>query len=132
LYSDARAKSLTVSPDGRLVAISLGHSVQLVDSRSGAVIRTISTPKADDIFGFGQLEWPPDGSAILAELWHGGRWLNSSLARIPLNGSAWAMTSLGIGTRGFSLSPDGKSLAVTQLKNTTQVWLMENFLPPAR
>jgi Tol biopolymer transport system component len=130
LYPDAGARSLTVSPDGRLVAISLGRTIQLVDIRSGAVARTISTPKADDIFG--QLEWLSDGSAILAELWNGGRWLNSSLVRIPLNGGAWAVTSLGTGTRGFALSPDGKSLAVTQLKNTTQVWLLENFLPPAR
>jgi hypothetical protein len=42
---------------------------------------------------------------------------------IWLNGTARA------GQQGFSLSPDGRSIAFQMGKNVTEIWALENFLP---
>lgn len=127
-FPEAGAAKIAVSADGRWLAVHQERKIRIVDTQSGEVRRTIPLAKPTD--DLGKMVWLADGAALLAEIWSGGWAARTSMVKIPVaEGSAWTSLDLGTGSNGFSLSPDGKRLLVTDLKQVAQVWLMENFLP---
>jgi len=80
--------------------------------------------------------WTPDSSAVIVEkdiasrreLWlvpiTGGR-----ARKLDIDTNIWMEGSAGAGEQGFSLSPDGHSIAFVMGKTVSEVWALENFLP---
>jgi Tol biopolymer transport system component len=120
-------RAVAISPDGRALAVVVNGTLQILDSKTAEIKREVPAPKPGDAFA--SAAWLQDGSSIVAELWSQGWAQNSSLVRIPLDGAPGKSVSLGTGTNGFSLSPDGRSLLLNVAKFHYQVWMLENFLP---
>lgn len=117
-----------ISPDGRWLATSIQHVLQIVPT-SGGVVRELPTGGRT----IQQLVWLPDGSALLtAEADTAIRWWRNGLdgARRPW----WpAGTSFSAGGRSVApneirqvaLAPDGKSLAgLTPRPGTSELWIL--------
>jgi hypothetical protein len=91
---------------------------------------------------FNPAAWTPDSGALIIQKNTGSRW---ELWRIPLAGAAPRKLDIDAslwrdggpswgdivqqGDTGFSLSPDGHNVALTVGKNTSELWVLENFLP---
>jgi dipeptidyl aminopeptidase/acylaminoacyl peptidase len=86
------------------------------------------------------IAWTPDSRSLLvlkrpanapAELWLAP--LNSGEPRkLEIAANGWVQGSEGALDSGFSLSPDGKRIAVLTGKRSAEVWALENFLPWVR
>jgi hypothetical protein len=90
---------------------------------------------------FSQATWTPDSGSLIIQKNTGSRW---ELWRIPIAGGQprkldidpgmWREEAAGLGPViqgdvGFTLSPDGRKVAITIGKNVSEVWAIENFLP---
>ena len=132
-----------LSPDGRYVwgLSRLDPSTQtgklLLVSVAGGQSRELLTITLRGE-GFGPpFQWTPDGSAVVAtknpfspskELWlvpvTGGQ-----PRKLDINPGLWMDEATGGGDRGFTVSPDGRSVAFQMGKTGAEVWALENFLP---
>jgi Tol biopolymer transport system component len=86
--------------------------------------------------GWGAGAWTPDSSAVIIhkntvsqpELWFvpitGGQ-----PRRLDIDPNIWLNGTTRAGQQGFSLSPDGRSIAFQMGKTVTEIWALENFLP---
>ncbi|MEE9269623.1 MAG: hypothetical protein V3V49_05110 [Candidatus Krumholzibacteria bacterium] len=125
---------LAYSPDGRRLAFF--EAVQAGDPTvvktipvSGGEPRELYTLEEGMRFHGGVgLSWTPDGRHVIVgrpyaedkpdELWI-----------IPANGGEPRKLNLGFKVKHMSLHPDGRRIAFTAGKYTSEVWVMENFLP---
>jgi len=141
LYSgDARFRSrLTLSPDGRQLAFVLGDQpedefpvIKIMPAAGGEardVLRGVQLPLCE-----APIAWTPDGASLL---------FIKQLGPTPLSKTElWSVSvrggeprKLGLAVEGMihiSLHPDGRHIAFTKAQNRDEVWVMENFLPPAK
>jgi Tol biopolymer transport system component len=124
--------SIAVSRDGRQIAFSefepdsknANHGRYLLKAipSSGGVARTLYAVKSSE--GIGGIAWGIDGSCLYFEraqyLW-----------RIPANGAEpRRIMKLGPshGVTQISIHPDGRRIAYSAGKQSTELWMMENFL----
>jgi hypothetical protein len=54
--------------------------------------------------------------------------------KLDIDPDIWLTGSVATGEQGFSLSPEGRSIAFQMGRTAAEVWALENFLPsgPAR
>ncbi len=131
-----------LSPDGRYVFGIAGFdpSTQsaslLVVPVAGGPPRELFRVSATVGFTPGPFAWTPDSSAMLAiknigssrELWlvpvAGG-----AQRKLDIDPDIWLEGRTGGRDSGFSLSPDGRSIAFQTGRAAAEVWALENFLP---
>lgn len=130
------AFNIDISPDGRsLVLVNrMGRrSVRIMPSAGG---------EAREVFGY-----EPTGNFVISPAWSkDGRFVVFAVQRepfelmwdlysLPVNGGEPRRIELGMGhPRHLSAHPDGRRLAFSSMGSNpaqNQVWVMENYLPPA-
>jgi Tol biopolymer transport system component len=126
------------SSDGRSLAFVLNHFgppmtrtlevLSLVDGSLRSVRQLTSSPTS--------ASWTPDGTALLLPIYRPGS-TEGNVNEVwvyPLDGSEPRKTALAGGfLRQLVVHPDGKQVAYTSHSpdRTTDIWLLENFLPKA-
>jgi Tol biopolymer transport system component len=129
-----------VSPDGRHLAVRLGidrpsqtFSILAVPTTGGEPRLIARVPAASSVNAWYQMSWTPDSRALLTARRSGTSaelWLiaadSGTERKLDIDVSGWSM-SLGPFS-GFTLSPDGKSIAFLMGKSEVEVWALENFL----
>jgi Tol biopolymer transport system component len=102
-------RNLTASPDGRSLALCQGNDIVIL-ATDGRVIRRVP------IVDVNELEW---GARLIAGI-------GADLWDIPMDGSApQKLASAGNRQPGFSLHPDGKQIAVTAGRLTSEVRVLK-------
>lgn len=113
----------------------------LVPVAGGQPREVLQLPQGESLFR--PFTWMPDSRALIIEKNTGSNW---ELWRVPVDGGQlrkldidpiiWreGVTNEGSivlqGDSGFSISPDGHSIALMTGKTVTEIWALENFLPP--
>lgn len=89
--------------------------------------------------------WTSDSSALIIQKYTGSKWelwlvpvttgrprkldIDPELWRAGISNSSNATPLVLQGDAGFSLSPDGRSIALMMGKTTAEVWALENLVP---
>lgn len=129
-----------LSPDGQYV---LGVSRFDASTQTGSILLVpVAGGQPRELLaqreGFGRpFQWTPDSSAVIItknpfsrsrELWlvpaTGG-----APRKLDIDPGVWMEDMTGGGDMGFSVSPDGRSIAFQTGKSGAEVWALENFLP---
>ncbi len=119
--------AVTRSPVLRLIPVAGGEPRELL--RLSEPERFMDRRQAREV-------WTPDGSAVIVVKNTGS---HLEMWRLPIDGgeprkldidpNLWRQGSIGVENQGFSLSPDGRSIAFVMGKGADEVWALENFLP---
>jgi len=129
---------LTLSPDEGQLAFVMAEDME---SRSKVlkVINAVGGEALDVLRGVempfceAPVAWTPDGSSLLfikQPSLHGRK---SELWLIPVQGGEPRRLELAAdGMRDICLHPDGRHIAFTEVKDRDEVWVLENFIPPAK
>lgn len=130
-----------VSPDGQYVFgttridPSTGSSLLLVPVAGGQP-RELFRVTIPEGFMPGPFQWTPDSSAVMAIKNTGSRrelWLvpvtGGQPRKLDIDPDIWMAGAGGGRETGFSLSPDGRYVALKLGKEAYEVWALENFLP---
>jgi serine/threonine protein kinase len=120
-----------ISPDERWIAYYMYNEprgkveIIITPSDGRAPNRVIDVPQTPDA-GFSTLRWTPDGSSILFQLMQDGA---SNVWEQPLDGrvARQVTTFPDMDINDFSMSPDGKTLAICRSKSTSDVVFIEGF-----
>jgi len=131
-----------VSPDGHSLAVQIRldpasqtTSVMLVPLAEGEPRILARVSGAQSVLNARTMAWTPDSRALLTarksgtvvELWLVD--VESARGRkLDIDVREWALGEDGGPSGGFSLSPDGKSIAFLMGKSGAEVWALENFL----
>ena len=127
----------SVSPDGRTVAAFVwekGEQTLFTVPAAGGpahdLVR-VATPEAN---GRVPPAWTPDGRYILFVKGARGRpQQNVQVWRIPAEGGEPLRTGLTVDELwSVRVHPDGRRVALGTAKLDSQIWVLENFLPPAK
>jgi len=128
---------LTVSPDGEYLSFSTADNL----AKQGFVIRILPTAGGEtrDILG-GKIEiftkhaWTPDGKTILfaKRTASGTKDEKRELWQVDSAGGEPKKVNVGMELRDLHLHPDGRRIVFTSGKTAREIWVMENFLPPAK
>lgn len=120
-----------LSRDGQQLAYQVpdaatGDTVVNLMPVTGGGGREVFRSKASAMF----LSWAPDGRHLLVG---GSGQADDALLLVPVDGGTPLRIDVGIkGVQSPRLHPDGRRLAFyTESKPSAEVWVMENFLPPA-
>jgi Tol biopolymer transport system component len=109
LLSGKGLRNLAASPDGKSLAVCEGNDIVIVDT-GGRLIRRVSMPEVKE------LEW---GTRLIAGI-------GADLWNIPVDGSApQELKSPGNRQAGFSLHPDGKRIALTAGRVSSEVRVLK-------
>jgi Tol biopolymer transport system component len=139
VYRDA-AGGGTLSPDGKYFAVarmdpSTKTAGLLLVPVAGDQPRELLRLMPPEGFGWGHV-WTPDSAAVIFDKNTGTRrelWLVSIAGdkprKLDIDPDIWLKGSGVKGQQGFSLSPDGRSIAFQMGKAVNEVWALENFLP---
>ena len=80
--------------------------------------------------------WTPDSSGVIITKDTGPRrelWLvpvaGGPPRKLDIDPDIWSEGASAFGNLGFSLSPDGRSIAFQTGTSVSEVWALENFLP---
>jgi len=128
-----RHNNLALSPDGRFLAFGLSDGnrtqakVLLVIPAPGGEAREVLKLNHESLSG---VAWTRDGSHLLFSRAGKGK---PELCRIPARGGE--PRSLGLAANEnarVSFHPDGRRIAYTAGETSTEVWVMEDFLPASR
>jgi Tol biopolymer transport system component len=148
VYSGPGLPGGTLSPDGKYFAIA---GVDVSDQAAYLLLAPVAGGPPREILRlspsealFSPATWTPDSGSLIIQKNTGSRW---ELWRIPIAGGQsrkldidpgmWREEAAGLGPviqgdAGFTLSPDGRRVALTIGKNVSEVWAIENFLPASR
>lgn len=140
-----------LSPNGNALALahqdpSTGVSqLTLVPVTEGTSRTVLSLPASEGMFRPGTGSWLPDSSALIVQKYTGVRWelwlipvTGEQPRRLEIDPEIWRDGSgssprAGVmqGDVGFSISPDGRQLALMRGRTAAEVWVLENFLTNA-
>lgn len=122
----------TWSPDGKLIACGLGqadgsasHSVAVIRADDGA----IKPASAQKFRWIGQLGWLPDSSALLMVASRDPARLNQVWRVDYATGEVRQITSENNSYNRLSLSADGKTMLLGQIKQVTNMWMVPREEP---
>jgi Tol biopolymer transport system component len=133
-----------MSPDGRRLLLSVAENnaaVLIVMPAAGGEGRElVRIGGKEEAPYWGSPWWTPDGryvsfmKAVEGDAkvrTEGRRW---QIWRVPAEGGEPQGLGLVVGRQigGLRPHPDGRQLATTDFKVSLEVWVMENFLPPAK
>ena len=123
--------AMSVSRDGRTLALTGSFSLVFVDVATGQAQTRWRTPAGADAEKIQWGAWTPGDKAFVA-LWASGR--AQELRTFPVAGDAAPLRDrLTQQFRGVSLSPDGTQMSLMRWANLQQLWSLQSFLPaPAR
>jgi Tol biopolymer transport system component len=103
---------------------------------AGGQPRELFRVSASEGFSPGPFQWTPDSRAILAIQNVGSRkelWLVPAAGgphrKLDIDPNIWFAGTTGGRDNGFSLSPDGRSIAFQTGNAAAEVWALEHFLP---
>ena len=108
LFKGNGLRNLTAAPDGRSLALCEGNDVVII-ATDGRVTRRIPLANVNE------LEW---GHSLIAGI-------GSDLWSIPMDASPRKLESPGNRQAGFSLHPDGKRIAVTAGRISSEVKVLK-------
>jgi Tol biopolymer transport system component/DNA-binding winged helix-turn-helix (wHTH) protein len=116
----------SLSPDGSQRAILP------VGTNEGTIqLRSTSSGKTHDLVvkgwnGLGSLDWSADGKSLLAS-WHNNYDRGSALLKVALNGKVSVLLRSSNSVAYAIPSPDGRSLAISEVSPAKNAWQIENF-----
>jgi DNA-binding winged helix-turn-helix (wHTH) protein/Tol biopolymer transport system component len=116
----------SLSPDGSQRAILP------VGTNEGTIqLRSTSSGKTHDLVvkgwnGLGSLDWSADGKSLLAS-WHNNYDRGSALLKVALNGKVSVLLRSSNSIAYAIPSPDGRSLAISEVSPAKNAWQIENF-----
>jgi dipeptidyl aminopeptidase/acylaminoacyl peptidase len=111
-------------------------TLNVVSSSGGKPRELVRAEKGESLPGYPVLAWTPDGSQVLfTKSGTGPKDQKYEVWRVPAEGGVPQKTDLavaGAGLRDMRVHPDGQRIAYTAGEPMkSEVWVMENFLPPA-
>jgi Tol biopolymer transport system component len=120
-----------VSPDGRQLAFwerrDDGPCLNVIPSGGGEAKTVLRLEKAGGVIN--SVAWSPDGRSIYFSR-GSGKAEACDVWRVPAaGGQAEKFEVTATGLTGLSFRPDGGELAFMSWTITSEVWVMENFLP---
>ncbi len=122
---------LKLSRDGKSLLIKTMRYIGVYDIATGT-LRDIHYRKEAVGSNVWAADWSADGQQILATVRPGTGNDSRELWTFPASGGSPAIRALAGAFRGFTVSPDGASIAAMRDYNHRQVWALENFLPVAK
>jgi Tol biopolymer transport system component len=122
-----RVPNLTLSHDGRRLAVRSGPLLGVVDLASEAYTRLYTRDFDTDHNVMWGLAWSADDKHVVV-IARDYRTAICELWVYPVAGGARVSQRLPAEMRGLSLSPDG-TMATVRVEQRRQVWALENFLP---
>jgi Tol biopolymer transport system component len=131
---ESRLRSwLALSPNGEQLLVGVRRDscdCILVLSVSSGETRELFRNTKSDVNQIQSFEWMPDGRHVLFILKENPNEGPTSLWRIPAEGGT-AEKTLHSRKRlsGLSVHPDGHQVSFTDVKLSSEIWVMENFLP---
>jgi Tol biopolymer transport system component len=142
--TSARPQSFEISPDGRNLAVQVRQadapvsSLQLVPLTTGQPRELLRLPDSEAVnANLGMiLVWTPDSRGLMTAKKAGATnelWLvdveTGRTRRLDIDTRDWALADETGPPAGFSLSPDGGSIAFLTGTSATEVWALENVVP---
>jgi len=132
---DHGLENLALSPDEKWLAFQVrnraaGHGFLTVIPAEGGPARTLMEVQSPEEFLFGAFTWLPDSRRILV-----ARTANdiSQLWVVSLDGAPPRQIPFPrTRVNALRLNRDGRTIAFHTPKRKSELWVMENFLPPAR
>jgi hypothetical protein len=125
-----RLPNLSLSHDGRKLAVRSGPLLGVVDLASGAYTRLYTRVFETDrnvMFG---LAWSADDSRVVVIARDPGTAI-CELWIYPAAGGPRVSQRLPVEMRGLSIGPDGTAAAI-RVEQRRQIWALENFLPATK
>ena len=128
---------VSVSPDGQRVVIGAeenGVTVLSVMPAAGGEARELVKTRTDGT-NYRGCSWTPDGRyVIFATTSKGSTPIeNVQLWRVAAEGGEPQRLDVGVDSPYYlRVHPDGRRVAIGTWTVTTEIWVMENFLPPAK
>jgi Tol biopolymer transport system component len=125
-----RLPNLSLSHDGRMLAVRSGPQLGVVDLASGAYTRLYTRVFETDrnvMFG---LAWSADDSRVVVIARDPGTAI-CELWIYPAAGGPRVSQRLPVEMRGLSIGPDGTAAAI-RVEQRRQIWSLENFLPATK
>ncbi len=139
-----------LSPDGEYIAVARANrasntaSLLLVPTAGGQPRELLRLTHPEALFRPSSGGWTSGSSALIIQKYTGSRWelwlvpvttgpprkldIDPELWRAGISNSNNATPLVLQGDTGFSLSPDGRSIALVMGKTTAEVWALENVL----
>jgi Tol biopolymer transport system component len=133
-----------VSPDGRRLLIGVNEKgtqvLSIIPATGGEARELLRVGGEKEVPFWGSPWWTPDGRYISflkgvqgeAQIpYEDRKW---QLWRVSAEGGEPQRLGLTVGRQmgGLQPHPDGRRLATTDFKVNLEIWVMENFLPPAK
>jgi len=118
---------LDLSPDGKQL-VFIRYDTLVVMSADGGEVREVVTFDESNYSNWPTMTWMPDGKHVLTSLKR-----NSELWRINVEtGKQQQIGSTIPGLVRVTMHPDGKRIASTIYRETSETWVVENFLSDSR
>jgi Tol biopolymer transport system component len=140
LYREAGVRNGSLSPDGRYLAVvrtdlpSKTASLLLVPVAGGPPLELLRLTQPEALAPVNV--WTHDSSGVIITKDTGSRielWLvpvtGGPQRKLDIDPNLWSGGSSSELLSGFTLSPDGRSIAFQTGKTVSEVWALENFLP---
>ena len=140
-----------LSPDGRYILVGSASTFDPSTQTASFLLVPVAGGQPRELlaqregFGVRPFQWTPDSSAVIITknpfsrssqwVWNLGRelWLvpvtGGGPRKLDIDPGVWMEDATGGGDSGFSVSPDGRSVAFQMGKTGAEVWALENFLP---
>ena len=128
--------SVSVAPDGQRLVVGAREDrfqVLLVMPAAGGEARELVRIDQEEAISRVSPSWTPDGRYVVFVKGRGMAKRNVQVWRVAAEGGVPQPTELTVdGLAWLRLHPDGRRIATGTRKVSTEVWVMENFLPAAK
>ena len=133
LTPDGKLGPISLSPDGRWIASgrldrsTKSTTVVLIPVDGGTPRELLRVSLPESVLGNGSMSWTPDGLGLLVKK---GTSADPQLWFVPMSGASPRQIDLQLTEFGtVRMHPDGKQIAFDSRRFSSEVWVLENFLP---